>query len=136
MKKNTIYLLLLLMISCNKVYKEISNKEFQKMSIQDTLVENSKVLVFKVGDSISDEYSKLLVKSMSQKKYYLFEYDCKLENDSIIHSFYPAFVIDEEGEFRKNGIWVYAQFYSEGTFPFNKNGIKFTPMAQEYKRNR
>lgn len=29
----------------------------------------------------------------------------------------PAFIIDDQGEFRKNGIWVYAEFY--------KGGIKF-----------
>lgn len=114
------------MISCNGVYEEISDEEFQNLTIQDTLVKNSEVFVFKVGKSSTDKYSNLLVKSKS-KEYYKFDYDCELENDSIILSYYPAFITDDEGEFRKNGIWVYAKFSSNGTFPLNSDVIEFSP---------
>jgi hypothetical protein len=35
-------------------------------------------------------------------------------------------VIDEHGSFRNNGIWVYTEFYTEGTFPFHSNVIKYS----------
>ncbi|MGV7106100.1 hypothetical protein [Flavobacterium sp. U410] len=125
MKKILLCLTILsFLYSCDKAYKVISDKDFKKFTVQDTLTNKSNLLVMKIGETIDDEYSRLLVKS---NRLYLFESGCELENDSIILSYYPAFIIDEDGEFRKNGIWVYSQFYTEGKFPFHTKGIKFSP---------
>ncbi len=117
--------MLLFFASCDKKYEVISDEHFQTLSIRDTLLNNRKGLVLKVGKSISDSFPNLLVKS-NTNRHYLFEDDCELENDSIILAYYPAFIYDDEGEFRKNGIWVYTEFYSEGTFPFITEGMKFS----------
>ncbi|WP_298143768.1 hypothetical protein [Flavobacterium sp.] len=127
MRNLPIYLLFSILISCHEKYDEIDNQYFNKLSILDTLIDNKKVLVLKVGDSISDNYPHLLVKDKESDRKYLFkEYECELENDSIIRSYSPAFVYDENGGFRKNGIWVYTKFFTEGTFPFKSKGMKFS----------
>lgn len=129
MRKFGIYFLLLLFVSCNKKYEIIDEDYFRTLSIHDTLLNNEKVVVMKVGDSISDANPYLLVKNnqSNTKSYYLFKQeDCELENDSIILSYKPAFIYDEDGGFRKNGIWVYTKFYTEGTFPFASKGMNFS----------
>ena len=126
MRNFSIFILIVLFISCDKKYDEIGNQYFQTLSIQDTLLDNKKVTVLKVGESISDKYPHLLVENKQSNKKYLFkEYDCELENDSIILSYYPAFIYDEDGGFRKNGIWVYTKFYTKGTFPFTTKSMEF-----------
>ena len=127
MRNLTIYLLFSILISCNEEYDKIDNGYFKKLSIQDTLLDNKKVIVMKVGDSISDNYPHLLVKEKESDRKYLFkEYDCELENDSIIRSYCAAFIYDENGGFSKNGIWVYTKFYTEGTFPFTTKVMEFS----------
>ncbi len=123
MKKKSIFIAILSLFSCERDYEVISDKDFKKLVIQDTLVNKTNLLVMTVGKSVSDAYSKILVKT---DHLYLFGTDCELKNDSTILSYYPAFIIDSYGEFRKNGIWVYAQFYTEGNFPFNKKVIKYS----------
>lgn len=121
--------LLLFFASCNKEYETINETRFRSLSIQDTLLNNKKVVVMKVGDSMTDAYPQLLVKSKHSEaqNYYLFkEYDCELQNDSIILSYYPAFIYDEDGGFKKNGIWVYTKFYQKGSFPFTTHGMAFS----------
>lgn len=125
MKILPICLLMVLLLSCEKRYKQISTNDFKEMVIQETLVQNSRVSVFKVGKSNEDEFPEILLQTKAQKKY-LFDYDCELENDSIILSYYSAFLIDEDGSFRKNGIWVYTKFHTEGTFPFISKGMSFS----------
>ena len=134
----TKYLIFSLLISCNEKYDEIDNQDFQTLSIQDTLLNNKKVLVMKVGDSVVDKYPRLLVKvKQSDRKYLFKEYDCELENDSIIRTYYTAFIYDENGGFRENGIWVYTKFYTEGTFPFTTRGMKFSvdSVPQNWKKD-
>lgn len=123
MKKITILIILLTLFSCNKDYEIINDSDFEKLTVQDTLVNNPNHLIMTVGRSISDEFPKLLLK---KRRMYLFNRDYEVKNDSTILSYYSAFLIDSDGAFRKNGIWIYAQFYSEGTFPFNSNSIKFS----------
>lgn len=122
MKKLLIFVIIIF-YSCERPYKVINDEDFRKLSIQKTLVKKNKYSVYKVGDSASDEYPNLLVKS---KKLYLFNYDCEFVNDSIIHSNNIEFIIDEYSDFRKNGIWVYTDFYTEGSFIFKTNGMKFS----------
>lgn len=127
MKRITIYLLVSVLYSCQDTYKIIDNQELKKFTIQDTLVNNNKILVLKIGDSISDSYSRILLKSYRSKTdNYLFNSDCKLENDSTIFSYYPAFIIDEDGEFKKNGVWLYAKFITKGSFPFQSKEIRYS----------
>lgn len=138
MRNLAIYLLFSILISCNDKYEEIDNQYFKKLSIQDTLLDNKKVLVIKVGKSISDNYPQLLVKDKESNRKYLFkEDDCELENDSIIRTYYPAFIYDENGGFRKNGIWVYTKFYTKGTFPFTTKGMEFSvdSVPQNWNKN-
>lgn len=116
-------MILVMLYSCDKEYEVVSDEQYQKFAIQDTLVTKLNLLVLKVGNSVSDSYPRLLVKS---NRLYLFNENCGLQNDSTILSYYPAFMIDSEGEFRKNGLWLYANFYTEGTFPFQTKGIKFS----------
>lgn len=123
MNKVLSLLILILIFSCEKDYEIIDTREFEKLVVQEVLVEKSNYSVMKVGKSVQDEFPKLLVKN---KRIYLFENDCELFNDSIIHSYYPAFIIDKDGEFRKNGIWIHAEFYNEGTFPFHSKNIKYS----------
>lgn len=52
MRKFGIYFLLLLFVSCNKKYEIIDEAYFRTLSIQDTLLNNEKVVVMKIGDSI------------------------------------------------------------------------------------
>lgn len=128
MKKLSIFILSFLFISCDKEYNIINEKDFQALSIQDTLLKNKEVIVMKVGKSISDEYPKLLMKKnqLDSKNYYLFKDDCEMLNDSIILSYYSAFIYEDGSGFRKNGIWVYTEFYKEGIFPFTSKGRKFS----------
>lgn len=108
--------------SCDKPYKIINDEDFTKLSIQKKLIKNSKYSVYIAGDSVSDPYPNLLVKS---NKLYLFDNDCELVNDSIIHYNNLEFIIDEYSDYRKEGIWVYTDFYTEGNFIFKTNGMKF-----------
>ena len=122
MKQLFIFIVILTLYACGKDYEVISDETLKTLTVQDTLIEKTNLLVMKVGETISDAYPRLLIKS---NRLYLFKEDCELKNDSIILSYYPAFIVDHEGEFRKNGIWIYAQFYREGNFPFHSDGIKF-----------
>ena len=128
MKKLSIFILSFLFISCDNEYNIINEEDFQALSIQDTLLKNKEVIIMKVGKSISDEYPKLLMKKnqLNAKKYYYFKNDCELLNDSIILSYYSAFIYEDGNGFRKNGIWVYTDFYKEGIFPFTSNVMKFS----------
>lgn len=123
MKHLVILMIFLSLFSCEKEYEIISDQEFKKKVIQDTLFNNSNYTVMSIGESAKDNYPRLFVKA---NHLYLFERDCELSNDSIIHCYYPAFIIDSDGEFRKNGIWIYAKFENEGYFPFNTKIIKYS----------
>ena len=123
MKKIFFGLAILSLYACEKEYEIISEDEFQKLTIFDTLSNQSNRLILKVGNSPEAFSSRLLLKA---NRLYLFDYECGFENDSILQSYYPAFIIDDEGEFRKNGVWVYCRFYTKGSFPFNSKGIQFS----------
>lgn len=117
-----IFLLAITFYSCERPYKVINDDDFRKLSIQKTLVKNSKYSVIEVKNTASDSYTRLLVKS---NKLYLFDDDSELANDSIIHTNITEFLIDENSDSRKNGIWVYSDFYTEGNFIYKTSGIKF-----------
>jgi hypothetical protein len=137
MRSISTYLLVVHLISCNEKYDEIDNHYFQTLAIQDTLLDNKKVIVMKVSDSLPDNYPHLLVKDKESGSKYLFKnYECELENDSIIRYYYPAFIYDDDGGFRKNGIWVYTKFYKEGTFPFTTKGMEFSVDSIPQKWNK
>ncbi len=124
MKKVLFFLVVVsLLTSCKKAYEVISHEDFKKLATQDTLVINRNHLVLSVGDSISDVYPRLLVKS---DRLYLFNSECELENDSTILSYYSAFIYDDQVQTRKNGIWVYTSFYTKGKFPFETKGMRFS----------
>ena len=109
--------------SCQKKnYKSIRSYEVKLMTILDTLVNTSDLVVMKVGKSSTDAYPKLLVESDG---FYLFDYDCQLESDSTILAYYDAFLIDDEGAFRKNGLWIHTNYKKEGIFPFISKSIHF-----------
>ncbi|WGD34929.1 hypothetical protein [Olleya sp. YS] len=123
MKLFKILVLVLLIFSCQDDYKIISESDLKKLTIQDTLVNNPSHLIMTVGKSESDEFPKLLLK---KRHMYMFDRDFEVANDSTIISYYSAFLIDSDGAFRKNGIWLYAQFKNEGVFPFNSNSIIYS----------
>ena len=112
--------------SCDKKYENIDYQYYNTLTIFDTLLKNDKVLVLNVGKSLVDKSPKLLVKDIKKAKRYLFEYDCKLLNDSTIIAYEGAFVYDEDGGFKSNGIWVYTKFDSTGIFPFKTDHINFS----------
>lgn len=118
-----IFIFTLTLYSCERPYKAINDDDFRKLSIQKTLVKNSKYSIIEVKNTASDSYSRLLVKS---NKSYLFDADCELANDSIIHTNIVEFLIDENSDCRKDGIWVYSDFYTEGSFVYKSSGIKFS----------
>jgi GH43 family beta-xylosidase len=129
MKKLCLVLLSIFLYSCNDAaYEVLDEHNVKQLTTQDTLVSNAKVLVVLAGNSISDEYPNILVKpkTSGNGKYYLFDNDTKLENDSTLLHYYSAFIIDSEGEFRKNGLWVYTTFTTEGTFPFQSEVTSFS----------
>jgi hypothetical protein len=100
-------------------------------------LDNKKVIVMKIVKHTSNDYSYLLVKDKKNSGKYLFkDSECELENDSIIRSYYPAFIYDENGGFRKNGIWVYTKFTKKGTFPFITNSMEFSvdSVPQNWKK--
>lgn len=132
MKRVPIYFVLCLLIACkqfeqNNNYKEISNQQLQKLNVLDTLVNNPRNIVLKVGDSLADPYAQLLVKTKPSEnsKNYLFD-EAKLENDSIAISYGPAFIYDEETNSRKNGIWVYTKFSKSGVPPFTTSSMEYS----------
>lgn len=135
MNKLYLYLAVLICFSCEKsdAYKIIDHEALKKLKVQDTLVENKKVLVTKVLDS---DYPKLLVwdKLSNRSNHYLFDMDCELENDSTIIYYAPPFLVDENGEFQKNGLWVYTKFYRDSTSfgvdSIPKNKIKKLPQKE------
>lgn len=125
LKKRTFYfsfVLVALLLSCNEDYTVISANQFHKFVVLDTLRSTSESSVYLVGTSVADKSPRILV---NNSKMYLFGYDSSFEHDSIVYNYEPAFVIDSNGSFRKNGIWVYSDFYTEGTFPFQTKGIQF-----------
>ncbi|MHA3788678.1 hypothetical protein ACX0HA_10745 [Flavobacterium hauense] len=126
MKKLTLIFLMVFLYSCNDAYKSLNEDEVKQFTLKDTLVSNDKVIVMLAGNSPSDEYSNILVRHAKRGNYYLFDSDSALENDSVLLHYYPAFLIDDEGEFRKNGLWVYTTFTTEGTFPFNSDVMSFS----------
>ena len=138
MRNLPVYFLWALLLSCNeKKYDTISDQYFQTLSIRDTLLDNKKVLVLKVGDSVNDDYTRLLVRNKQSDKKYLFEEDdCVLENDSIILANYTVFIYGEDDVSGKNGLWVYTKFYTKGTFPFTKKGMEFNvdSVPQNWKK--
>ncbi|MGD5652431.1 hypothetical protein QUT03_22720, partial [Xanthomonas citri pv. citri] len=98
MKNLTLFLLFSILISCNDKYEKIDNDYFEKLSIKDTLLDTKKVVVMKVGDSISDRFPNIVVEDKASDAKYLFkDYESELENDSIIRSYYPAFIYDDDG---------------------------------------
>ena len=114
--------------SCDDLpYKTISKKEVERLVVQDTVVFNKEILITSVGKSVSDPYTNLLLSFLQSdhSDQYLFNSDCRVENDSTIIAYSNAFLIDEDGEFRKNGIWVHTKFSTEGTFPFISSSMKF-----------
>lgn len=129
MKKLGFVLLSILLYSCNDTaYEVLGEDDVKHLIIRDTLVSNAKVFVVLAGDSISDEYPNILVRpeTSGKGKYYRFDSDTQLENDSILLHYYSAFIIDCEGEFRKNGLWVYTAFTEEGAFPFKSEVMSFS----------
>jgi hypothetical protein len=129
MKKLFLFVLPIFLYSCNDTgYEVLGEDDIKRLAIKDTLVKNSKVLVMLAGDSVSDEYPNILVRpeTSGKGKYYRFDNDTKLENDSTLLHYYSAFIIDSEGEFRKNGLWVYTTFTTEGTFPFTSSVTSFS----------
>lgn len=128
MKSIPLYLLFIFLTACNDKYHTIDDAYFQKLTVQDTLLNNNKIQVFKVGNSTSDKYPHLVVNNKETNKKYLFEeFECELANDSIIHYNITTFIYDEFTESRKNGMWVYTKFYTKGTFPFKSNVMEFSP---------
>lgn len=124
MKKVSILIfIIILLFSCKKEYRIINIEDLNKLTIQDTLLNHDNFTVVTIGKSKRDKYPKLLVK---KNKLYVFERDFEVQNDSLIISYEPAFIIDSSGAFRKNGIWIYATFYNEGVFPFISKNIKFS----------
>ncbi len=111
-----------IVLSCEKRYRLIGETDFDSLIVIDTLAIKPERKIFRVVDSI-DSYPRILVKS---NRLYLFDSDCAFQDDSTIIAYEPAFLIDDQGEFRKNGLWIYADFYTEGKFPFNKSGIRFS----------
>jgi len=135
MKSLPLYLLLLL-TACNDKYEKIDDAYFKKLTVHDTLLNNNKIQVLKVGLSDSDKYPHLVVNNKETNKKYLFqEFECELANDSIIHYNFTTFIYDEFTESRKNGMWVYTKFYSKGTFPFKSKVTEFSPdsIPQNFK---
>ena len=126
MKKLSLVFLAIFLCSCNDTYKTLNEEDVKQLTLKDTLVKNNKVLVMLAGNSPSDEYPNILVRPSGKGNYYLFDSDSALENDSVLLHYYPAFLIDEEGEFRKNGLWVYTTFTTEGTFPFTSDVMSFS----------
>ena len=122
MKQRYIIYVILLFFSCEKDYEIISKKQLEKLLIQDTLIHKNNYTVMQVGRSTTDAFPKMLLK---KEKLYLFENDSKLKNDSTILSYFSAFIIDSQGSFRENGIWVYTEFYTEGYFPLTTKGMRF-----------
>ncbi|MGJ8660252.1 MAG: hypothetical protein ACSHWV_10400 [Cellulophaga fucicola] len=125
LKKYSFYFfcgVVVLLLSCNEDYTVISTDQFNKFVVLDTLRSTTESSVYLVGTSATDKSPRILVKN---SKMYLFGYDSSFEQDSIVYNYDLAFVIDSNGSFRKNGIWVYSDFYTEGTFPFQTKGIKF-----------
>lgn len=126
MNQIRIVLLLMLLASCQKEYRKVDLERFESFAFKDTLVNNDKVVVVEARHVVDDLWSRLIVKSKSSGNFYLFEDESKLANDSTALYYYPAFIYDDGGEFMKNGIWVYTDFYTTGSFPFQSNGMKFS----------
>lgn len=118
-----IFLLTMTFFSCESPYKVINENDLRNISIQKTLVKKPKYSIYKAGDSATDPYPNLLVKS---NKLYLFNSDCELANDSTIYANINEFLIDENSDNRKDGIWVYSDFYTEGSFVYKTSGVKFS----------
>ena len=115
-KVGVILLLTFFTFSCEKDYEILSDSEISTLIIEDTLQVTQEALAYLVKKSKDDFSNRLLIK---KKHNYLFNSNCFLENDSLIHAYYSAFIIDRQGEFRKNGLWVHTTFTREGTFPFH-----------------
>jgi hypothetical protein len=137
MKKLVTVLVLLLLCSCHDHYENIADWELKTFTIQDTLVNNDKILVFAVGDSPTDEYPRLVVQSRKDHGNYLFDPDSELENDSTIHAYAPAFLITDGEENQPDGLWVHTRFTPSGFLPFHSTnqhyGVDSIPLGWNQK---
>lgn len=119
----------------SKSYKEISEQDYNKFVAADTLLENANFLITKSEDSIFKGSFQLLLKKQHSNtvNYYKFDSDCYFENDSVIISYAPPFLSDSEnGSFQKNGIWVYAKFFTgekkkgNSIYETSESGVRYS----------
>jgi hypothetical protein len=116
-------IVLLSIVACDKPYKTLSSKVVSELIIQDTLVYNKDRIILNV---LKPTYKNMYLLLLQNNKNYLFDSDCYLENDHTILKYESAFLIDENGSFRKNGLWIYTKYSKEGAFPFTRDVTHFS----------
>lgn len=120
MKKIYFLISSILLVSCagnnERYYRKITEEEYNKFLIADTVVKKSNYLILNSNGTISREIGQLIMRKMNPKEmgYYVFDPDCYVENDSTIIAYAPPFKSDSDtGSFQKDGVWFYAGFYSD-----------------------
>lgn len=142
MRKITLLPLLAFLFSCHYddlSYKKIDFETYKSYKPSETLVKKRNILVTRY----SKDFPQLLL--AKNGSYFIFDSNCYLENDSTIIAYSSPFLVDSEnGEFQKNGIWLYAEFYKDenkkGNFIYevSDSGTRFSvdsiPQNADFKK--
>ena len=111
LKKVILFLLptLVLVTSCDfadqSFYREIGPNVYSEFKPVDTLMEKNGIIAT-IGSNHSDSERTLI---RTGQKYFILGPDAYFENDSTIIVYDLAYLIDDDGQFRKNGIWFYTK---------------------------
>lgn len=117
MKILVLFLNVLFFASCNDRHYEVINaKQLKKMVVTDILINTNEVVAFKARKSTSDTTQNLIIQpdKSDNDRYYFFKGDYDIANDSTVIAYAAAFLYDEDHGFKKNGLWVYTEFYNNG----------------------
>lgn len=120
-------LVLATLTSCNHkepLYMSLTESEYRNVKAQDTIINTGRLLVTCTGTA--DSYNNMdviLVRKTVDGDYEYFQLgtDVYFENTTTLIQYQGFFSSDADGPFKKNGIWVYTDYYNDKT----GNGMNF-----------
>ena len=139
--KSTVFSLFIILTlnSCDyqerKIYKSIDLDTYKKYEVIDTIYNKPDYIATECKNTIPYfTTSVTLIRKVNKNKYsyFLLKSDAYIENDSTVVAYAMPFKsTSDEGAFQKNGIWLFAEFYTEktdstGIFQTSESGVKYS----------
>lgn len=109
----------LLFLSCtnkNALYKVVTEEEYNKLQVRDTIFNLPQLLVTCTGSAGRyNDMETILVRKSTEDgfDYFILATDVYFENSTTLIEYKGFFSSDEDGAFQKNGIWVHTDFYND-----------------------